>query len=66
MQLCPMIFSDAKACDLTCYKENCAWWCPDCQMCAIKRLAIKDEVIQPIMKSPAYMDGSTSALKYGS
>ena len=49
-----------------CLYDNCAWFCPDSKMCAIKKIALKDELIMPIMKDPVSYTGETMLFQYGS
>lgn len=65
---CPiMSYQNTGRATMNCRYDECAWFCPDSKMCAIKKIAIKDELIMPIMKAPVDMNGAAPALlQYGS
>ena len=60
---CPISQADPNSLG-DCLKANCAWWCPDSDMCAIKKIAIKDELMIPATKNIIYDDARL--LEYGS
>lgn len=65
--LCPLMsFQKPHVNDIGCYEMDCAWFCPDSQMCAIKKIALKDELIIPVAKEPYVPEVSTRLLDYGS
>ena len=65
--LCPIISYQYTSSGITnCMYEDCAWFCPDSKMCEIKKIALKDELIMPVVKDPVSHTRETMLFNYGS
>lgn len=67
--ICPVIsrqYSGSDYSGLDCYEKDCAWYCPDSKMCAIKKIALKDDLIVTPATTYTSQTGETMLFSYGS